>query len=315
VLDGVAAVALAASGGDPTQARRLTKHAWTRARGMVPMGTLPGAETVRQRVGLTWSETLALALRPVESRPTFVGQRDGSVRGRWGELGDQVALRVLRSAAAELGHPPTAVAYDALVRRLEAESLRWRRAAPLRLPRSTLVLQRFDTWESALAIAGLVASPRSMPSRVKPVPSLVDTLDRCIDATGVLPVSQYVLAWAACVDIPVGRRATSWASVVKAVRAQRSARGVATPDAPTAARDCPPLPAPVRRRRRCTFRHTRQDVLESLRQYAAQNLRDGRPPRRRDYLAAAQRDPLLLAASVLQRHGGFQTLCREAGIG
>lgn len=66
-LDAVAAVALAAAGGDTTRAQSVRKWEFDKAQ-RAANASLPAAETIRQRLGLTSAQVLLAALKPLERR-------------------------------------------------------------------------------------------------------------------------------------------------------------------------------------------------------------------------------------------------------
>lgn len=66
-LDAVAAVALAAADGDMTRAQSIRKWQFDKSR-RAANASLPGAESIRQTLGLTWAQVLRIALNPLERR-------------------------------------------------------------------------------------------------------------------------------------------------------------------------------------------------------------------------------------------------------
>lgn len=311
LLDGVAEVARAAAGGDPSKVRTVSKRSWDQARLRHQGHDLPSAEAVRKRVRFPWGRVLELALSDRSDRPRLMGQWDPSHTEGWGDSGPDLALRTLRTVALRRGSAPTPFEYDVAVDSLEADSAK-RKGEPLLLPSSVYVLSRFSTWSAALQESGLEAPPRLKPRH--PAVALADSLDAFVDEFGVLPTSKYFLEWCRRRDIPTTRVKIGWPNVVAELRKARDSRGVSTPKVSTASKCLPPLPPPVPRRRRMAFSHSREEVLASLRRYGDLYLVPGTLPRQRHYMAACRRDRDLVWPNAIGRYGRFHDVCREAGI-
>lgn len=316
LLAGVAEVAVAAAGGNPQRARRVSKAVFDAAR-TVAGGGLPAAETIRQRVGLPWPDILECALLPVGRRSSYLTRRqNGPARRNFNDATDERAITTLQAVAHRLapGQLLTQIGYDEQVRAMELESRRWRQTTPLRLPRSVFVLDRFgQDWAAALAAAGLVNLLQPIHSTARCETPVHVTLERALDELGVIPTHGYFVRWcrANAISIPRARRWT-WDVALRDLRDSRRQRGLETPALVTSGNDLPSLAAPRVKDRR--IYHSRADVLASLRRYADLHLKPGDLPRQKDYLAAASADPQLIAASVLGRHGFFAQLCIDAGI-
>ena len=311
VLDGLAAVALTDSAGDPAKALTISKAAWDLARLSQERLNLPTADAISKRVRLSWSRTLVLAQAEPSRRTTLLGQWDNHHCAEWGEDGPDLAVRALKAVAARIGRIPKAFEYDDEVRAIELESQRRKAWKPLRLPRTTYLLSLYGNWQMALEASGLELPPAGQ--RRHPTPTLAESLDRCIDGVGVLPTSQYFLAWCARMDIPTSR-IRGWATVVDEVRGRRQSRGAATPGKASSTKASPPLPAPVSRQRRAAFLHSREAALASLQRYGKLHLPAGNLPSQRHYLRACREDPELIWPASISRRGKFHDLCHEAGI-
>ena len=311
VLDGLETVALSAVENDRDQALTISKAVWDRARLSQERFDLPTADAICKRVRLSWGRTLALALAEASRRTTLLGQWDSSHAAEWGDDGPELAVRALKAVTARIGRIPMAFEYDYEVRAIEMESQRRKAWKPLRLPLSTYLLSRYGKWNTALEASGIELRPAGQ--RRHPAPTLAESLDRCIEEVGVLPTSEYFLAWCVRKDIP-RPRLRGWADVVDEVRARRQSRGAATPDRVTPAKVSPSLPTSVVRRRRAAFLHSREEVLASLRRYGKLHLAAGDLPRQRHYLLACREDPELIWPATVGRLGRFHDLCREAGI-
>jgi hypothetical protein len=311
LLDGVAEVALSSLASDPEQALLLSKSAWDRGRRAQGRLDLPRAEIIRQRFGYNWARVIELSLTPRGERLRLEGQWSSSNARGFGEDGERDAILAIQAAAVAVGHAPTALQYDEVARAREQESRgRWRHA-PLSLPRSRYMLEKWSNWRGALQAAGLVApDPKSFMRR--PPIDLVPVLDQLVTELGFTPSNNWFRQWGHRLDIPVGRKNT-WGPLVDEVRELRRCRGEAMPGAPTRWTHYLPLPDHLPRIRR-PHPHRREEVLESLRRYGAGHLAPGQLPRVRHYRDACRRDLTLIYPSKFHRLGTFHELCHEAGL-
>lgn len=315
LLEAVARVAQAAAknGQDPAN---LTKRIWDTAR-VLSGEDLPQAETIRQRLRLSWEAVLTCALLPPEDRGIYLRNRDDPDWGiNFGELTPEYLSRILQAAALRLpaGSFLSALAYDRIIEDLEAEARASRHAEPSRHPRSVGILARFGgDWEKALANAGLPVPPKQQPSpnRVE-IPAMVEALEKVVIALGgKLPNRNYFQAWCAIKGIPLRSRPGWWATTVAELRKQRAAAGLTTPERVSPYRDLPALPARAEKNR--SIKWNRESVIEALRLYAHYH-QSGRWPSEHDYQTKAVGNPDLPSLAALQRHGPFSALCKEAGI-
>lgn len=281
---------------------------------------------------VTWPQVLRYALHPGQRR--WLGHRQDADAGiGFDGRGAELAIEGLQAVALRLPAttPLSQVQYDAEARVIERESRRWRTTDPVRMPRSVFILGQFNgDWEAALREAGLeercrvllaVGASRANAKRetrrahVSAAP-VHETLERALEELGDLPNRVYFERW--CRDrrllLPL-RRSWQWNDALDALRSSRAARGLETPERARRASNLPPLRADVMRPRLCRRRGmSRADALADLRRYAERYLAAGALPRQKDYMRASSADPQLHAWNTMQQFGGFQELCREAGI-
>ncbi|HEX6539835.1 MAG TPA: hypothetical protein VF155_11715 [Candidatus Dormibacteraeota bacterium] len=326
-LDAVAAVALAAADGDLTRAQSVRKWQFDRAQRAANM-SLPGAESIRQQLGLTWAQVLRIALNPAERRRlALVHDPDWQLGFDGG--GQDLAVQALRAVALRVGDgaPLSQVLYDEEARRIEQETRRWRSADPVRMPRSVFILEQFSgAWWAALEAAGLLSTEsgesavtqakrkRLYEQRYDQLPPVEAILEQALEELGAIPNRAYFERWCRHrgTELPP-ERTWRFDEVIAALRRSRAERGLATPVAARRSRKLPPLPAGARpqpRRRGVT----RGDAMASLRRYAKLYLPANTLPRQKHYMLASSGDALLLASHTLHKFGRFQDLCREAGI-
>lgn len=325
ILDGVADVALAVCLGNHENALSLSKAEWDAGRLKSGRSDLPTAQTIRQRLRLSWQRTLELAFADPHARATVLAHWSGAKADALGANGPALAKRTLCAVALRLGHLPARFEYDEVVRQMGAASRRLKnaqrrefsrstleRTIPLRLPSSTFLAATFGTWSAVLAASGAADQlPEITPT--KP-PSAADTLDHFIDVYGVVPAATYFEKWCRRMDIPLPDTKL-WSEVVLEVWRRRYERGVPTPSNRTLSRDCPPLPDPVTRERRHRHQITMEDTLASLRLYAYLYLESTSLPRANHYRAACLRDRRLVWPGDFRRFGlTFQEMCQRAGI-
>jgi hypothetical protein len=309
-LDGVAEVALRASDGDREAALRLSRRAWAAAAKRAGTIGVPTPQVVCERLGLGWARVLELALTEEARRPSVAAHWDGSLGRPLGAEGPDLALRALRSVAHQLGAIPTMDEYDAEVVRLERAKSKGKLITPVRYPRADFLSSQFGGWDRALIAAGLADTPTR---RRRSTPALLDTLDVCVEETGVIPTFGYFRKWARLKGIPLPTE-KGWLEITYQYRRQRSERGLPTVSRTTRFASCPPLPAPSTCRLRRPFRVTKEQAMESLRRYKAVH-HDGRAHiTQKSYLVACREDPDLIWPSSLARLGRFHDLCHEAGI-
>ncbi len=309
-LNGVAEIALEAAGNDAEQALRVTMSQFDGARLRLGRVDVPSAAGARKRVGFGWKTTLLVAHAPAARRAHLLGMRASPPAQRDSGV---AALRGLQHVAFRLGVTPSALRYDEEVRRAEREHHRKFGAGrrPLELARSGARHDALGPWPDAIAVAGLAPT---IDYRT-PAPPLLETLDRCIEVTTILPRETYFNAWAQALDIPVPARTEPWANTLEAVRQRRALRGLETPERTTRDSECPPLPTPVERRARRAKRHSKGDALRSLQVYAERYLTKGKAARQRHYKDCSRGDPDLVGANTIARFGKFEAMCSEAGIG
>ena len=309
-LDLAAKILLEAADGDRDSARRVSKGAYDRIR---RTGGAPGAlsaEGLRQRVGAPWSEVVALALAPAADRGKARGHIARRPDSPWDE---DLVLRGIRAAAHKTG-ATSASAYDEFVHELE-RGRRRRGLPPLGLPGAATIAAHLGSWQAALEAADIV--PKTVRPMRRAAPAH-ETLDWVITQTGLLPRRTQFEDLCRAHDIPLGRDGRNWDQVVRETRALRAARGEQTPDVATRASDWPGLPegcSPPLSTGRRAKRHTKADAITSLQRMAERHLGPGERLTEKRYRAACVTDPELIAASLLGRHGRFQDLAREAGVG
>lgn len=325
ILDGVADVAILACAGNRERASAISKSSWDAARLSFGRQDLPTAQTIRQRLHLSWTRTVQLALTDPSRRTTLLGQWDGSRVGPLGNDGPELAKRTMTAVALRLGHIPTSFEYDVGAKQLGMASRRRKnsrgaeaprssrsQAIPLRLPSSVYQVEVFESWPGAIEASG---AGRLFPrSGKREIPLATDTLDEFIEKYGILPAQTYFVEWCRRMDIPIpaGRR---WSDIVDEVWRRRCGRGAATPMTRTLSRNCPPLPATLPKLRR--FRHgiSFEEALASLRRYGALYLEPASLPRQKHYMAACRRDRQLIWPQTFGKFGKtFHEMCREAGI-
>lgn len=304
---GFVAAAAAAAKGEGASPLAVSKAEFDRALAGETLFDCVSAEAVRKRLGVPWPLVLQLAVLDPSKRSHLLSTQAGLRRPQFAG-GDAEILRALRAAAFAHGRTPTPRDYDLISLGLVVE--RRAKGLALELPQSTVMVRRFGSWAAAVEAAGLEPLPPFAPPRPPRAQSGVDLLDRCITETGLLPSSRWLVRWCRASAIPVNEADLQpWTETVAQVRALRATRGETTPEAVAVPTDYPPLPeAPGRRR------HSREDVLASLRLYGKRHLSAGARPRFKHYQAAAAADRELITASVLGRHGRFQDLCVEAGL-
>jgi len=202
VLDQVAEViAVAGSGKDPRALGRRRYNAARQAMG----SPAPTAQGLVKRFGMPFARVIDMALEPAETRMVLVAG-DGSQLIAT-DMPTELMLKAVRAAHLQLGTTPGAFEYDNWVERHLAKR---RRSGLLahQLPRSVTIISRLGSWEIALRDSCILAPEDAAPNwRVDraTAPSAVETLDRCIEETGVLPTRAYFIEWCRRRDIPVGR--------------------------------------------------------------------------------------------------------------
>lgn len=312
LLDRVALVAgaAAACAGEGCSPLSVSKAAFDAARASEKELTLPSAEGVRKRLGIPWPRVLELAVGDRARRGLMLSVQSGQRRAQFtGEDAD--VLRALRAVAFAHGASPTPHVYDTISRGIQRRR-RGRGLDTVGLPQSQVVIQRFRGWNAGLSAAGLEPLPPAGPPTPEKAVPAVELLDRCIRETGLLPSSRWLVRWCRAHGIPVSERALQpWQRTLAETRALRAKRGEHTPDKTAPASGYPTLPDRPEGLRQP---HSREAVIASLRRYGDKHLRIGERPRYKHYQAMAGRDPDLIAASVIGRHGRFQDLCAEAGL-
>lgn len=270
---------------------------------------VPSAQGVCSRLSVSWDQARQLALAEVAERGHLLGHftRRPEFNGD-----EDLVQRSLRAVAHRIGEPLAAYAYDDAVERLEKEQRR-RRGGRLGLPHSSTIIERCGSWRAACEQAGVRAVEISGPPTRKAEPA-VEVLDRFVTETGLLPPQKYLRPWARHHGVLLGRDSRRYAALVAQLRERRRQRGETTPEGFADLSELPPLPEGVLGRPGGGRGISRQEVLTSLLLYAQRHLEEGRLPRYKHYQAARRRDPQLVNASALRRHGRFQDLCREAGI-
>lgn len=304
----LAEIALSATHGCSAEAARLTKRAWDAERTRLGRDDVPRAESIRQRLGVSWVVALDIALGEAGGRLRLLGLA-GKSRFAESSLTVEEVLNGLRGAARRLGTYPTISSYEAHRAWFNARSSA-RRADGVRLPCVETIAKRFGSFPAALDQAGIVAAAGvAGPPRPEKAPPMIDTLDQFVTEESFLPRRDYFLRWAAARGIAVGRERGAWTATIDALRQRRSERGDPTPARALPTSQAPPLPPPNRRKN-----HRRQDAVASVALWAKEHLRPGDPPKWRAYLEASRVDPRLLAVSIINRHGPFAGLCAEAGL-
>ena len=185
-LDGVADVALAVCSGNHEKALSLSKAEWDAGRLKSGRSDLPTAQTIRQRLRLSWPRTVELAFADPYARATVLAHWSGAKADALGANGPALAKRTLCAVALRLGHLPAQFEYDEVVRQMGAASRRLKnarrrefrrstleRTIPLRLPSSAFLAATFGTWSAAVVASGAAdLLPEITPT--KP-PSAADT--------------------------------------------------------------------------------------------------------------------------------------------
>jgi hypothetical protein len=308
LLDGIAEVARAAS----TKPKTVSTRIWNEARLLAGREDLPTASAAYRRLGVPWPLVLELAFTAAAKRSRVLGTRvqQPDFRGD-----DETILSGLRLVAHRVQAPLDRITYDLERLKVDAERVR-RGRAPLNLPHSQTVIKRLRSWADACRRAGIEPA-RAVPPPLHRARPAVELLDEFVSKHRLLPYRSWFEQWSRAMDIPLGRDARRWEVLVEALRERRAARGEETPFEAASRSSLPPIPdsQPVgRNRRRRAKRHGREEARASLRLYKKRHLRPGDEPRQKHYMAAARKDRELLSASVLERHGRFQDLCREAGL-
>lgn len=304
LLDEVRGVLLVAAG-DRERAQAVSVRRFDAAR---PEG-IPSAQAVCSRLSVSWWQARQLALTKVAERGHLLGHftRRPEFNGD-----DDLVQRGLRAVAHRIGEPLAAYAYDDAVEQMEKEQRRRRGGRP-GLPHSSTIIERSGSWQAACERAGVRAVEVSGPPTRKAEPA-VEVLDRFVTETGLLPPQKYLRPWARHHGVLLGRDSRRYRALVAELRERRRRRGETTPEKFADLADLPPLPEGATGRPGGGRGISRQEVLAALRLYAERHLDQGRLPRYKHYQAARRRDPQLVNASALRRHGRFQDLCREAGI-
>lgn len=282
LLDGVAAV-IADAGGVALSVRQFNAL----RSGHTP--PLPSAQAITKRLGASWPQVRDLALLDAPARAEKLGHLQADSHPEFPE--DSLLMRALRAAALRTDRLLNPDTYNRVRPSLEADLER--ASCLVRLPHPSSLESRFGSWRAALEWAGLeapVAGPPA-PRRAQPATQL---LDEFIGEFGVIPPSSWFPGWCRAKGIPVGRDARRWKDVVARVRADRNARGLATPNRLAALDELPLVPhvadAP-RKPKGPNGAYSREQVLDSLRRYRREHLAPGKNPTWRDYRAAAANDP------------------------
>jgi hypothetical protein len=308
-LDAIAEVAISAANGSRSGAHHVSKGSWNRARDALGRTELVSADHHRQRFNLSWPNLLNLALRSPAQRTHLIQTWERAEDRGWGPEGAQLSIRALRAVAHVVEHSPSQLEYHETARLME-QSRRWGRRPRLPVPGLAFVVETWSGWDKALAAAGLVPVVRQR--REAPSPA-VETLSRCVDATGIVPTRRWFLQWCQRLDIPLGRDNVPWRDLVVRVRELRAEQGLPTPPRATSAKASPRLPTAVAPRRRATP-VTLERVIWSLQRYDRLYLKPGQLPRQKDYMMAAKVDGHLVWPHFALRFGTFHELCRKAGI-
>lgn len=271
---------------------------------------LPIAANLRRRFNLRLSDVIKRAL--TESGKRMPAGRAVGDQGVAPEMPWELMLLGVKACHRAIGRVPSPSDYDAWVDDV-ATTRRRRGFISNKLPMSLTILARGTAWPDVLVQAGVCEKASDVsfrPAQHVEDPAVI--FGRFLDEVGKLPPRSYFFEWCRRKDIPLSQKANQWGVLVSEVRAQRTAAGLTTPAETTPARELPELPAQVEvtNRRRSW---TREDALVSLRRYAELHQK-GAEPRRRDYGDARKKDHSLVPLTTLQKFGGFQELCAEAGI-
>jgi hypothetical protein len=313
VLDAVAEVVRVACAND--EPMPIGRRRYDSARAALDNGA-PSAQALSKRFGMPLASVIEIALAPAHNRVAEIGaDKSAQVSD---EMPTDLMLKALCAAHRDLGTIPGAYEYDTWADHF----LSGRRRAGLLafwLPHSVTITSRLGSWDHALRQAGLLAPEAEMPrwpAHAPTAPSVLESLDACIEEIGVLPGMSYFLEWCRRKDIPVGGNLTPWRNIVECVRVLRAARGASTPGRAVPARWAPALPKQTAIKKRGRARReywTRDACLEALVYYGKTYLK-GQEPRQRHYRARAKGNENLPSPSTLQKQGRFQDLCREAGL-
>ncbi len=284
----------------------------------------PSAQALSRKFGCPLSLILEAALGDHDDANKVIHHGAGGwVQTAEGLPNDQVVW-ALRAAAFAIKRPPTSTEYDEWTR--EWDHARGALGAFIvPTPSAATMIARFGDWSAALEAAGAIESAseyRKLARRRSTADPCEQILDRCIDATGILPSRRYLEEWAKRSGVPVGKDLKPYGEAVKKCRALRDAAGKWTPAATTRADLAPPLPAQVtedKNMRRRSGGHqtywTRERILAALRdEYGAKHL-DGRQPTDGHYRALARgRRELPSAETVRHAFGTIQSAFGAAGL-
>ncbi len=303
-------VALTISAGDVDAAQTVSMRAWTRARALVANAAGPAtAQGACAAIGLRWADTLTLAL----ADPATRGVAAGRLAERQGRPSpDGLVRHALRAVAFELGHSPRPDDYDAVATRLDRDRAA-RFGSAFGLPCAATIQDRAGSWQRALDGAGLPPAPPP-PSQAGPAPALL--CDRMIDETGLVPTKRLLEHWCRAGGVQLGRGVRDWAQVLRDTVELRRAAAKPWPTRRATRADYARISrasvAPAVSTRRPAVRPV-EDVLESLRRYAAL-LTPGERPTQKHYHATKRARPeaQLVAHSTIARHGRFQDLYAAA---
>lgn len=177
---------------NPTHPEKATQKAFDAARSRAGYPDCPKAQHIAQRFNRSWGQSLELAFDPVGAIQS-IDKKDETVERELLTRGEITNALKLVAEELEQDHLSRAK-YDQERNRILGESERgWAHGggASQILPSSAAITQKMKTWEQALDLAGLTASP---PERTEVYPN-ENALDDFIADYGWAPTRKMLVAY------------------------------------------------------------------------------------------------------------------------
>ena len=311
LLDGVREVARLVDSVDIT---KVTQRPFDDARCRCPgFEMLPTARSICRRLDLPWSTVLELAALPPARRTVKLGRLHGEREPA--DLTSSFLTYALRLIATRLNKPIlTPSEYDFERDALMAEDrCHWRHGGQLWLPTADQVRGFADSWNHALAHAGL-APGRSRGGKGATrghAATVIEVLDRCYEHHGVVATYTQLLAFARANGVPMRNRPAGrpWSAFIEDWRAQRRERGLPAPQLPAPGSPAPDfnqdVGAALPGERKSRYAPSFDDAVAAVARYLQSLEARQRPSARRyDQWAARQEEGSVPWASEFRRHHG-----------
>lgn len=314
---------LAAQAGGSVSPETVTRRAFDDARALPGApADVPRAKRITEQLGRPWREVLTIAHAPENKRSFLLSMSKKEPEQDW--LTDEYVAHVLSTVARRL-RKDTVTPGDYRVERermLAADKRRWLHGGKRLLPNDEQIRTACGSWDKALALAGLKRGPGRGGHKRRNVPTLVDLLERCYAAHGTLPTQRELETFAAHglrVPFPT-MKGKKWSAAVDEWRAQRTTRGLTTPDAPPPRAPRPDYTAKVAgalpsERRQLPW--TREECVSAVARHVAQLSRDargrlGKATKRGCDDWAKEQEGGVPRASAFDNHGGWSNVLAAA---